>query len=90
MQRGSPARAPLCVPQGFIDASSTIGARRQATPTPPLMSEGMRVAAYGPGGPTPYHPQDRASSRTAWRAEHYGEAFGVVTPEAYVPHMVDQ
>ena len=50
----------------------------------------MRITAYGPSGPPPYRPQDGASSRTAWRAEHYGEAFGVVTPEAYVPHMVDR
>ena len=50
----------------------------------------MRITAYGPGGPPPYRPQDGASSQTAWRARHYGEAFGVVTPEAYVPHMVDR
>ena len=50
----------------------------------------MRITAYGPSRPPPYRPQDGASSRTAWRAEHYSEAFGVVTPEAYVPHMVDR
>ena len=50
----------------------------------------MRITAYGPGGPPPYRPQDGASSQTAWRARHYGEAFGAVTPEAYVPHMVDR
>ena len=50
----------------------------------------MRIAAFGLSGPPPYRPQDGASSRTAWRAEHYGEAFGVVTSEAYVPHMVDR
>ena len=50
----------------------------------------MRITAYGPGGPPPYRPQDGASNRTAWRMGHYGEAFGAVTPEAYVPHMVDR
>ena len=50
----------------------------------------MRITVYCPSGLPPHHPQDGASSRTAWRAEHYGEAFGVVTPGAYVPHMVDR
>ena len=50
----------------------------------------MRVAAYGPGGPPPYHPQDGPSSQTAWSVGHYTEAFGAATPEPYVPHMVDQ
>ena len=50
----------------------------------------MCIAAYGPGGPPPYHPQHGASSQATWSVEHYGEAFGAATPEAYVPHMVDQ
>ena len=50
----------------------------------------MRIAAYGPGGPPPYHPQDGASSQTAWSMGNYSEAFGAATPEAYVPHMVDR
>ena len=50
----------------------------------------MRIAAYRPSWPLPYRPQDGASSRTAWHAEHYGEAFVVKAPEAYVPHMVDR
>ena len=49
----------------------------------------MHIAAFGPSAPPPYHPQDGASSRTAWRAEHHGEAFGEVTLEAYVSRMVD-
>ena len=79
------ARAPPGVPQGFINTSLAISAGRQAIPAPPLVSEGMRITVYGPSGPPPYHPQDGASSRTAWRAEHCGEAFGVAASRHMCP-----
>ena len=50
----------------------------------------MHIAAYSPGGPPPYHPQDGASSQVVWNMGHYGEVFGAATSEAYVPHMVDR
>ena len=84
------AHAPSGVPQGFNNTSLAVSAGRQAAPALPLVSEGMHIAAYDPGEPTPYHPQDGASSQTACNVVHYGEAFGAVTPEAYVPHMVDR
>ena len=83
------ARAPSGIPQGFINTNSTISAGRQVALAPPPVSEGMRIAAYGLGGPTPYHPQDGTSSQAAWSVGHYGEAFGAASSEAYVPHMVD-
>ena len=46
--------------------------------------------ALGPGGLPRHHPQDNAPSRAAWRIGHYGEAHGMVAPEAYVPRMVDR
>ena len=70
------AHAPPGAPQGFINTSLAISTGRQAAPAPPLASEGTRITAYGPGGPPPYRPQEGASSRIAWRAGHYGEAFG--------------
>ena len=90
--RGGPihARAPSGTPQGFIDTSSTIGTGRQTTPAPPPVSEGMHIAAYGPGVPPPYHPQDEALSQAVWNVGHYDEAFGAATSEAYVLHMVDR
>lgn len=84
------ARAPSGVPQGFINTSSTISAGRQVALAAPPMSEGMRISAYGLGGPPPYHPQDGTSRQAAWSVGHHGEAFGVATSEAYVPHMVDR
>ena len=54
------------------------------------MSEGMRIAAYSPGGPPPYYPQDSVLGQAAWSVGHYGEVFGAATSEAYVPHMVDR
>ena len=51
------ARAPSGVPQGFINTSLAIRVGRQAVPAPPLASEGMRVAAYSPGGPPPITPK---------------------------------
>ena len=71
------ARMPPSMPQGFIDTSSTIGAGRWVAPVPPSVNEGMRAAAYGPGGPLPYHPQDGALGQATWSVGHYGEVFEV-------------
>ena len=90
MGRPIRAHAPPSVPQDFINTGLAISAEQQAVQALPLVSEGMRSAAFGPSGPPPYRPQDGASSRAAWRAEHHGEAFGVAAPEAYVPRMVDR
>lgn len=53
--RGGPicAHVPLGAPQGFINTSLAISAEQQATPAPPLVSEIMRIAAFGPSGPPP-------------------------------------
>ena len=54
------------------------------------MSEGVRIAAYGPGGPPPYYPQDGALGQATWSVGHYDEVFGAAASEAYAPHMVDR
>ena len=50
----------------------------------------MRISAYGPGRPPPYHPLDGALGQATWSVGHYGEVFEAATSEAYVPRMVDR
>ena len=61
-----------------------------ALPPLPVREEKGLDATHGPSGQPRCHPTVGASGRTAWRAEHYGVAFGVAAPEEYVPLMMDQ
>ena len=84
------SRAALSGLQGHANTGQAVSpGPAAALPLPPAIKEGL-ATTRGPGGPPRYHPQAGTSSRTAWHAERYGAAFGVATPEEYVPHMMDQ
>ena len=89
---GGPRRARVLpgTPGGLVDINAIHGGGRPIAPAPPQMGAGTSVAAHGPIGALPYHPQDDAQGRATWSGGHYGEVFGVTAPEAYVPRMMDQ
>ena len=76
--------------QGHPNAGQAVSTGPAATPLPPLAIKEGLATTHGPDGPSRYHPQAGASSRTAWHAGRYGMAFGMAAPEEYVPHMMDQ
>ena len=57
---GRPRRARVLpgAPGGLVDVNMTHGGGRSAAPAPPQMDAGTSVAAYGPIGAPPCHPQD--------------------------------
>ena len=57
---------------------------------PTAIEGGTGVAAYGPIGAPPYHPQDSMTGWATWSVGHFGEVFGAAASEAYVPRMMDQ
>ena len=59
-------------------------------PAPPQMGAGTSVAAHGPIGALPYHPQDSVTGRATWSVGNFGEVFRAAASEAYVPRMMDQ
>ena len=54
------------------------------------MGAGTSIAAHGPSGAPPYHPQDGVMGRATWSVGHFGEVFGATATEAYVPRMTNQ
>ena len=84
------ARVPPGAPGGLFDISATHGAGRTIALAPPPMGASASVAAHGPSGALPYHPQDGVLSRATWSVGHYGEAFRARASEAYMPRMMNQ
>ena len=76
--------------QGHPNVGQAVSPGPAAALPPPLAIEEGLATTRGPGGPPRYHPQEGASSSTAWHAGHYGVAFGMTAPEEYVPLMMDQ
>ena len=89
---GGPRRAGVFpgAPGGLVDINMTHGGGRPAAPAPPQVGVGTSVAAYGPVGALPCHPQDGMTGRATWSVGHFGEVFGAAASEAYVPRMMDQ
>ena len=54
------------------------------------MSAGTSVTTCGPSGVPPYHPQGGALGQAMWSVGHFGEVFGAMALEAYVPRVMDQ
>ena len=77
-------------PRGFVNTSTAGGVGGSTAPMPPATSMGTSVTSHGPSGMPRYHPQDATLGRATWSVGHYGDVFGVTTPEAYVPRMMDQ
>ena len=91
--QGGPRGGSACARglQGYSNASKAVSAGPAAAlPSLPVREEEGLDATRGPSGQPRCHPTVGASGRTAWRAEHYSMAFGVVAPEEYVPLMMDQ
>ena len=84
------ARAASSGLQGHPNAGQAVSPGPAAALPPPLAIEEGLATTRGPGGPPRYHPQEGASSSTAWHAGRCGAAFGMAAPEEYVPHMMDQ
>ena len=84
------ARALSGAPGGLVDINMTHDGGHPAAPAPPHMVVGTGVAAYGPIGAPPCHPQDSMTGRPTWSVGHFGEVFEATASEAYVPRMMNQ
>ena len=77
--------------QGYSNASEAVstGPVAAVPPLPVREEEGLDTTR-SPSGQPHCHLMVGASGRTAGPAEHYGVAFGMTTPEEYVPLMMYQ